>query len=182
MKWYTHASIGANAIWLTLLVGPAQLYSPFLLILGAFAGILPDIDATNAKIQHFGVTGRILKSIGQLSIHRRFFHSIWITMLLAIPFLFVEPIIPGITLAFIGGYASHLIIDGFNRWGVYYLHPVVNKEYFLLPKKWRSNPGRWLDTLLFFIGAAGLVTFLLLWREVSMDLFFNPNFQEQPEW
>lgn len=150
----------------------------FLLMLSALAGLLPDIDATNAKIQHLGPTGGLLKSIGGLSGHRRFFHSILITLLLAIPFLFIESTIPGITIAFTAGYASHIIIDGFTKTrGVAYFSPFSSRDLYLLPRKWRSDPDHWLDILLFFIGAIGLITFLFLWRQAAADWYFSsiPN-------
>lgn len=174
MMWYTHASIGANAIWLTLLIGPAHLYSPFLLMIASFASLLPDIDGKDAKIQHFRYIGKPLKAFGKASYHRGFFHSPLATVLIAIPCLFIEPYVQGFTIAFVGGYFSHIIIDAFNKTrGIPFLYPYKKADYYLLPKKWRSEPNEKPNIFLFWLGTIGMVTFLLLWREAAAEWFFN---------
>lgn len=76
MTWYTHAAVGANAVWLTALFGEPTRYASFYIMLGAFAALLPDIDASwrGAKIHYVG--GGILGIFKGVFRHRGFFHSV----------------------------------------------------------------------------------------------------------
>jgi len=170
MKWYTHAAIGANAVWLTTLLGVVDERAPLLIGLGALGALLPDIDATQAKIHFIG--GGFLKPLGQLSYHRRFFHSLLMVALLGlVSYLFLEHYFPGVSVCLTFGYLSHTLIDGFNFKGVYYLFPFVKKEYHLLPQWLRTPIGGLADHLLFIAGIAGITIFLLLYQ----NYFINFN-------
>ena len=83
-----------------------------------FAGILPDIDYPRSKI------GSKLRTISIpikfLFGHRGVFHSLFTAIVFCLPiwFFFDKYWIP-----FFIGYCSHLIVDGFTKLGVNFIHP-----------------------------------------------------------
>lgn len=90
-----------------------------LVLLGA---LLPDIDQPNSRIS--SKIPVIPNIINFFSKHRGIFHT-----------LFLAVLIPGIIWYFAGrnygiaifaGYLSHLIIDGFTKSGINFLHPLSN--------------------------------------------------------
>lgn len=167
MKWNTHAVVGANAVWLTVLVGRVDSTALLLMAVGALAGLLPDIDAggSGAKIHHMGKGS--LKMFRGVFEHRGFFHSVLVVFLLLLISLFIffsfDPLLP---LIITTGYASHLLIDGFNFKGTRYLFP-MRKKFHLVPKLFASPVGGIADTLFFLFGTIGMLAFLLM----NLDVF-----------
>lgn len=159
MTGRTHASIGANAVWITAAVGMVGDWSIPFMAIGAVAALLPDIDAAHAKIHYLG--GGVLNAWKGAFKHRGFFHS-----LLAVFFVFT------ITTIFLTrhhvllssiitiGYASHLLIDGFTASGMQYLFP-LKKNYRLVPKKCVVPIGGFFDQFLFVLGLMGVLFFIL---------------------
>lgn len=159
MTWKTHALVGANAAWIVALY-PAAAPNIFLLLAaGALGGLLPDIDAGTAKI-HF-VGGGTLGFFRGIFQHRGFFHSLPATLIvfvLAYSFLSVyDPFLPWVLAL---GYVSHCVIDAWNYSGVQFLFP-WRVKFHLLPHLLRSPVKGFTDQLLFVVGCAGLVIFLL---------------------
>ncbi|MDO8435143.1 MAG: metal-dependent hydrolase [bacterium] len=157
MTWRTHAAIGANAgmFALSLFGGSTPLLGVFI---GAFGGIVPDIDATYAKIHTIGLFGL---ARGDGDFHRKFFHSLLAVALLAgAAQLFFSGAYRTAAFAFVFGYFSHMFIDGMNYAGVMYLWP-WQKKIRLLPKMLRSRVGSAFDDGLFFMGIIGLFAQLL---------------------
>lgn len=111
MKWYTHILF---PIVLLKLLG----FDIFLIILGALAALLPDVDVSNSPI------GRLLpqlsRRIGRRYAHRSITHSLPILSLITVA---------GSTLGFEAslalaiGYLSHLLLDMLNPTGVPLLYP-----------------------------------------------------------
>jgi membrane-bound metal-dependent hydrolase YbcI (DUF457 family) len=183
MKWYTHAAIGANAVWLVALDQSVTSGVLLYAALGAFASLLPDIDAgwsrtSGAKI-HYVAHGIFKPFMGAFR-HRGFFHSFLCVTLLfcaAIPLAFlIDPYFP---LVLTAGYASHLVIDSWNG-GMQTFFP-WKKDVTFVPKLFRFRVGSLGDDLFFLLGIAGLVVFIFSYWHVFLfhqagvsGLFVNP--------
>lgn len=72
MTWRTHSVVGANAVWLTTITGVDQ-WSIVFIVIGGFVALIPDIDATNARIHY--MFGKIFSLFRGVFVHRGFFHS-----------------------------------------------------------------------------------------------------------
>jgi len=114
MLWKTHLAFGFLSGMIAMsFVNTGNTYIFFGLVL--FASLLPDIDNPESKI------GRKLKIIGRIFRHRGIFHSILTGAVISgLAWHFINK--PCGTALFIG-YASHLLIDGFTKQGVNFLHP-----------------------------------------------------------
>lgn len=163
MTWRTHVAIGTNAVWLMVFL-PGNIRDILVYLpVAAIAGILPDIDASGAKI-HFiggGVLG-IFKGAfyGKYFHHRGLMHSILASVVFFILLWAVfQNSYPLLAPIFAVSYFSHSVIDGFNT-GVGYLYPFITKKFALLPKPLRSKVGGVMDVFLLFLGLAGLLLFL----------------------
>ena len=160
MSGKTHAIIGANAAWITMASQqPIDLWTIGFVGIGAFAALLPDIEATNAKIHHIG--GGIFRPFTGIFKHRGVTHSLlMIVIIYALTSYFLRhhhSLLPEvITLA----YASHPLIDGFNHQGVELFFP-WRRRIKLLPKVLRTAVNGPVDQILFAAGACGVFIFLL---------------------
>ena len=168
MTWKTHVMVGSNSVWLLVPFGKIDNTILLYLPLAAFASLLPDIDATSARIHYIGhgVLGIFRGAFqGKYFHHRGIMHSLFITVVLgAIIALFTNNTIYNLApLIFISGYFSHIFIDGFNT-SVGYLYPVITKRFALLPRPLLTPVKGTADNLLFILGALGLVLFLFLFR------------------
>jgi len=113
--WKTHLAFGFLAgLFMMPFVNTGNIYIYFALVL--FAAILPDIDNPDSKV------GRKVKIIGRIFKHRGIFHSLIAGFLISWVLWYFVGHAYGIAL-FIG-YASHLLIDGFTKMGINFLHPV----------------------------------------------------------
>ena len=120
MLWKTHLAFGFLFGLLVMpLVNYGNKYIYFALVL--LGALLVDIDSPNSKISN--KAGILAKATQTFTKHRGIFHSIFFAIL-----------IPGLVWYFIGhqygtalfvGYLSHLIIDGFTKAGVNFLHPIA---------------------------------------------------------
>jgi len=158
MTGKTHFAVGTNAVWLSLLFGPASWPLIGLAFIGGIAGLLPDIDTRKSTVNH--ETGGLLRIflLDILFRHRSVTHSLLGTILAAclfVPLYRLHPLAPLIALA---GFASHLFIDGFNPQGCEYLYPNKN-NYRLIPKLLCVDTGGWVDHLLFFLASATFALF-----------------------
>lgn len=159
MNGRTHAVIGANTVWIPVLLGYQLEYSFLLLLAGTIGGLLPDMDAPKALIHT--VSKGFLETFKRVSHHRGFFHSIFGMLVLGIiSFVALQKIHPLMPFVFIAGYTSHCIIDGLTIGGVRYLFPLKKKQY-LLPKQIRVRVGGIFDHILFAVGLFGIVFFIL---------------------
>jgi len=101
-----------------LSVGNTFLYFGIVLV----SSILPDIDSPSSKASRkFGIIGKIARFFTK---HRGVFHSLWIPLLSSWLFYVYVGRIFG--MAFFIGYFSHLLIDGFTKAGINFLHPFLN--------------------------------------------------------
>ncbi|MBI4437900.1 metal-dependent hydrolase [Candidatus Uhrbacteria bacterium] len=161
MTWRTHAVVGANAVWITAFFSSVDATAFGLLVAGAFAGLLPDIDASarGAKI-HYVAEGTfgMFKGVFQ---HRGFFHSLLaVATVFLLSFWFLRAYHPFLPAILALGYASHPIIDGFNTVGVRYLFP-KRERYNLIPKLFRTPVHGFADQLFFIAGSLGIALFVL---------------------
>ena len=162
MTWQTHVAIGANAAWLTALSGQTHEWSLLMLAVGAFASLLPDLDAvgSGAKIHYVG--GGIFSMFKNSFRHRGFMHSLVAGMLiLLVSVLFVgriNPFLPGVIVL---GYISHPFIDGLNLTGVQYFFP-SSRKFNVAPRFLRSPVRGWADQLLFVLGTMGVISYIFL--------------------
>ncbi len=158
MSGRTHAMVGANAVWIAALFVPVDRAFPILIAVGAFAGLLPDIDAVSAKIHFLG--GGVLGAFRNIFKHRGFFHSLLaVAGLFLFAAFFLSGYHPALPVVLATGYASHLFIDGFNKKRTRYFFP-LKKSYRFLHEELCSPIGGSLDQLFFILGAAGIFFFL----------------------
>src|SRR6266481_1702189 len=174
MTWRTHAVIGANTLWLAAFFGTIGQSVFVLLPAAVIASLLPDIDATSAKIHY--MAGGILSPFrgafsGKYFHHRGMMHSLLVTFILFLIVWFpTRNTIPALSYVVALSYASHIFIDGFNTM-VGYFYPFSLKRFALLPRFLRSNVDGPLDRLLFFARAFGLLLFFYLFARHAA-----PNF------
>lgn len=164
MTWRTHLLVGANAVWLALLVAPLDQSILILLFAGAIGGLLPDIDASSAKVHYAG--GGVLGGFagfftGKYFGHRGVFHSIFAALIwFVVLVIFLPSGFPALPLVFSAAYFSHSLIDGFNT-GVGYFFPFYLKRFALVPRFLRSPVGGGADKFFFILGAFGLLLFFI---------------------
>ncbi len=159
MTGQTHAVVGANAAWIAALAGAADPSIAPLILVGAIAGLLPDLDAGAAKIHFIG--GGLLSSFRGTMKHRGFMHSFLCTGVITwVSFLFLSKFHPLLPVVIGFAYISHLIIDGLNFSGVPYLYP-WSKNICLVPKFLRTPVKGFIDQLLFIFGIFGIIILLL---------------------
>lgn len=165
MTWQTHAMVGANAAWIPVVLGVADERLLLVAGAGAFAALLPDIDAPYAKIHTIGK--RSFSSFRNVFRHRHFFHSfLAVGLVYLIVWAFFHDTIPVLALVCAAGYLSHLLIDGFNKTGVRLFFPFRIMVSFL-PKSLRTRVGGPVDQLLFFVGLVSVLYLMV----THIDLF-----------
>ena len=147
-------AVGVNALWLAPFFGPIDKSILVLLPAAMLASLLPDIDATAAKI-HFlggGVLGIFRGAFGGKYFHHRgLMHSLpFAALIFIIIFIFFRVSYPALPYVVFASYFSHSIIDGFNT-GVGYLYPFVNRRFALVPKFLRTPVGGAADNAFFFL-------------------------------
>ncbi|PIY96292.1 MAG: hypothetical protein COY66_04620 [Candidatus Kerfeldbacteria bacterium CG_4_10_14_0_8_um_filter_42_10] len=180
MKGSTHAVIGANTVWIISLFSGFS-GNPFLLIAGAFGGLLPDLDASDAKIKHLEIgygKGRNRMAIkpfylpsmiiSSLFKHRGILHSFLAVILVGWGsywlFLFLSQWVSFLAQEFwmvlTLGYFSHLVADGITHHGVPLLWP-WNRNIHLLPRLLRFRTGSFMETVIFIVLLLTLGLFVL---------------------
>ncbi|MFA6525304.1 MAG: metal-dependent hydrolase [Patescibacteria group bacterium] len=180
MKGSTHAVIGANTVWVLALFSGFS-WNPFLILVGALGGLLPDLDASDSKIKHLEVgygkgKNRIaLKPfyliswiVSSVFKHRGAFHSLLAVILVGwgsfFLFLFlgqwVEILSHEFWLVLTLGYASHIIADGMTHHGVPLLWPWKWNFHFL-PKPFRIKTGGITERILYVVLLLILALFVL---------------------
>jgi len=164
MSGLTHAVIGANAIWIASVYGVVDQNTALLAGVGAIAGLLPDIDASSAKIHYlFGQFLSVFKGRHSgIFEHRGIFHSILsVIIIFVFSFIFLRQYNLLLPLVITIGYASHILIDGLNT-GVGYFFPFNRQRYALVPKFLRSKVKGPVDQALFILGTVSLLFFFLI--------------------
>lgn len=147
----THLAFGFLAALITMpFVSTGNIFIFIALVL--IGALFPDIDSPNSKAS--SKIPIIPKIINLFSKHRGIFHSLIFAILL-----------PGLVWYFINntygialfiGYASHLLIDGFTKAGINFLHPIAR-----LHLSGFIETGTYAELVVFFIIIAGIVIKLL---------------------
>ncbi len=177
MSGYTHAAVGANAIWIAALVGQVDPMAGVLMAVAAFAGLLPDIDSVYAKVQFlFGGLLRNFRIQGSgLWQHRGIVHSFFATaFLFVLSFIFLRQYHPLLPYVVALGYASHLIIDGFNTTVGYFFPFTTTRTTFWPRTRWVKVGGH-VDQLFFFLAMISLIFFFLAYKDQIMGTFPTPE-------
>lgn len=168
MTGRTHALIGANTIWLVKLFGLP--FNPVLILVAAFAAILPDLDASESMVKHLEVkigTGRNAIGLKPLYVpallahaifkHRGWLHSLAAVVLVgALSWAFLRQYGVAFPVLITAGYLSHILADACTKSGVQMILPIPT-EVRLLPKPLRFKTGGLIENLIFIIAALGLV-------------------------
>ncbi len=170
MRGTTHAAIGANAVWIPVLMGSTV--APWLVGIGALAALLPDLDASESKIKNLTFGGYVggtrvgFKPFAPVAMvisaafgHRGVLHSLMFVAILGVGVALIPMATQVIWLVILAGYFSHLAIDGLTKSGIEFFWP-IRIRIGLLPKMLRVKTGGIIDYLLLALGIFGVVTFL----------------------
>jgi membrane-bound metal-dependent hydrolase YbcI (DUF457 family) len=159
MTGRTHATIGANTVWLAVLLGMVDQFSIVYIVIGAFVALLPDLDADDAYIHHIG--GGAFNGYKNIAKHRTYFHSlIPVALLFFLSLIFLRQFHPLMPWIIALAYFSHIFLDGLNYPGVELLSP-KKKRYHFIPKKFRVKNKGLIDSGLFITGILALLAFLM---------------------
>jgi inner membrane protein len=150
MRGSTHAAIGLlGAAALALEYNITQ-PAPLGLILagGVLGALLPDIDHPNSRISHkAGIAGAPFRLFG----HRGFTHSLLALALVWLGLAAIQiPLVYG--LAFIIGYASHMISDAMTPSGIVLLWPLKGR-WRLIPRDLAVPTGGIVDKAIAAVSA-----------------------------
>ncbi len=122
MMYYTHLAFGLLVSLFTINLFDINNELFFVLIV-IFFSIFPDIDERKSKIgKKYKKTSAIINFIFG---HRRFFHSIYIPLIL---YLAIYNINNEMGIAILAGYFSHLFMDALTKNGIRPLYPIINKR------------------------------------------------------
>ena len=118
--WHTHMAFGFLFGLLSLpFLNPGNIYIFFAFVL--FGALLPDIDKPESKV---GSKVRPVSNLIQAIFgHRGVVHTIWGMFVFCGLFWYFVNKTYGVAL-FVG-FFSHLLIDGFTKMGINFLHPVA---------------------------------------------------------
>lgn len=118
------------------------------------ASLLPDIDSPNSKAsKKLGAIGKITRVFTK---HRGIFHSLWIPLIAgAVLWYFVGRVY---AIPLVIGYFSHLLIDGFTKAGINFLHP-----FSTLRMQGFVETGSLLETLFFVVFIVIIVVRVVPW-------------------
>lgn len=169
MRGATHFALGANVIWIpTLFQLPVDWW---LLFVGGFAALLPDLDAHESLIKNLNVRGikpfaPIAFIFSRLFRHRGALHSLlFLGLITAVSFI----ALPYTSIAFVLviplGYASHLAADALTVSGIELLWP-SRKNIHFLPKFFRISTGHAIDWILLILAWSGIFFYLFTYDKL----------------
>ncbi len=173
MTWPTHALLGINTLWLLAPLPPEVLQANIGVLAAAavLGALMPDLDASESKIKHLKIPNTQIKPfmlpamiVSRSDQHRGLMHSLaglGMMAIFAFPLTFYAGWAVGI--AFLLGYASHLVADSATKSGIRLLYPRAQRFY-LLPLAWRFTTGSLAEEALFL--PLALCSLLLLVRSL----------------
>lgn len=120
MLWYTHLAFGfLSGLFSLPFVNSGNIYIFFAFVL--LGALLPDIDTPNSKVgSKFGIFSKAIKAAFG---HRGVVHTVWGMLVTCGIFWYFVNRTYGAALFL--GFLSHLIIDGFTKKGINFLHPLA---------------------------------------------------------
>ncbi|BCM92991.1 hypothetical protein IAD21_04876 [Abditibacteriota bacterium] len=166
-------SFGIGTLWLLAPVPsePLQTNMGVLVAVAALGALMPDLDASESKIKHLKLPNTQFKPfmlpalvVGKTDQHRGLMHSLAGLGMMAffmLPFTF--SLGWDVSVAFLFGYASHLVADSATRTGIRLLYPNT-RRFYLLPPRWRFTTGSFVEETLFV--PLALCCFVLLLRSL----------------
>ena len=170
MTWQTHIAFGISALWLMTPVPPDLLGYDFgtLAACAALGALLPDLDASEAKIKHLKLLGTNItpfflpsQVVHRSDRHRGLLHSLVGLGMVAgmtAPLCWWVGWTPVIALVL--GYASHLAADACTRSGISFLFP-SRRRYHVLPRGFRVTTGSQAEDVLFALCSVFAMALLL---------------------
>lgn len=119
MMYYTHLAFGfLTAVSLMNLFNTGNRYIFLSLVL--VGSLLPDLDHPDSKFgKKAGILSKIIESVFG---HRGLMHTFYIAAAIALLIYYIFR--PAYGIAIFLGYMSHLVIDGFTKQGINFLHPL----------------------------------------------------------
>ncbi len=180
MMWRTHLMCGLAALWVLEPFAPIAADAYALWIGGAMLGsLLPDLDASESKIRHFGwrqngLRVEPLQPLASLAHrafgHRGFLHSLGGVALCAVALVPAGKYLGG---AFYGGillgYASHLCADALTKSGIplwQWWPGKTVRQVHVVPRWARVSTGSQAEEPVFVLVALGV--FALLLRHLTL--------------
>jgi membrane-bound metal-dependent hydrolase YbcI (DUF457 family) len=170
MRGITHAAIGANVVWIPSMLGLTV--APWLVVVGAFVALLPDLDASESRIKNLTIGGKIggaqigIRPLAPIAMvlsslfgHRAALHSLLMVAVISLGTRFIPIMTSSLWLVIILGYVSHLVLDMLTKSGVEIFWP-IKTHVGLLPRFLRVKTGGLLDTVLLLVSSAGVIFFL----------------------
>lgn len=170
MRGATHFAIGANAVWISQLIGlPTDWW---LVFVGGFAALLPDLDAHESVIKNLDVRG--FKPFAPLAFifstlfrHRGALHSFFFLLLVSALSLLLLPYVSlALVIMIPVGYASHLAADALTVSGIEFLWP-YRKNIHFLPRWLRMKTGHAADWALMLVAWIGIIFYLFTFGKVT---------------
>ncbi len=157
MTGFTHITGGIASLWIFAFL-PNFITHPILLVVAALGGLFPDLDGSGSLIQNFRIGSRrigfrpfkLLALLFQPWGHRGMLHSILAGTILSsgAAILLNQYAIPiEFSLAFAFGFMSHLLLDSFTAYGVYWFWP-ARIPIHLTPKRFAVRVKSPIDYLI----------------------------------
>ncbi len=169
MTWRTHVFFGISSLWLLAPLPPEMLKTNVgvLAVIAALGALMPDLDASESKIKHLQIPNTHIKPFmsAALTVSRSDQHCGLLHSLagLGMMVLFVVPasfyLGWAAAVAFLLGYASHLLADAATKSGIRLLYPRAQRFY-VLPTPWHFTTGSLAEDTLFV--PLALCCFILL--------------------
>jgi inner membrane protein len=170
MTWPTHGAIALNTLWLIYLITPntVAVSVGLLAVCAVGGGLLPDLDASDSKLQHITLLtpstrpmALLSRAIRQTSPHRGWLHSLLGLIMIGVLSTPIFVLI-GLTawLILLCGYATHLLADMLNPSGIPLFYP-NHRRFHLLPHKWRITTGTDMEEAVFAIAACAVLPLLI---------------------
>lgn len=167
MQGSTHLSLGALAGALTgAWLQPEPEWWPWLVSAGMFGGLLPDLDARESYLKHWGIslpfTSFKIKPFWLPSVlisralgHRGAFHSLLFLAVGGAVWCVALPAQPAVALAFSLGFGFHLLGDSTTKAGVPWFWPLSMKLN-LLPEMLSVRVGGFADQMVMLMAWLGV--------------------------
>ena len=186
MTGKTHLAAGALSSLFVLVLGSE--YNFIFLFVGILGGLFPDLDASEAKIHHIGIsiTRKIkikpflipAKIISTVFKHRGWLHSFlglffFSSVLASMLYYFEVKNFFKIIFVFSVAYFSHLLTDSATKSGVPLFYPITKKHFYFLPKQFRLKTGSIFESfieILFLILSVAVFFLLIISGYIKFDL------------
>ena len=146
MTYKTHFVGGICAAALTSTIMPVESLAVVTAV-SAVSALVPDLDIEDSKLGR--KAGVVSKGISRAFGHRGFFHT---PILYIVIYILMNMFLPKfLSLGFLIGTMSHLVLDSFNYKGIMWLYPLTKRHYHIASIKTRG-----FGETMFLIAMVGL--------------------------